>query len=452
MNIKETLGLNNAQLITGDELTKLGNFCLDTRKIEPGCTFLGLQGEKVNGSSFYQEALKKGAKTLILADISLDETILTKYPDRNIILTDNVLEYMIEVAKKKRASLNIPVIAVTGSVGKTSTRNIIANTLSIKYKVLKTSANLNTNIGLAMTLLSHKDEEVIVLEMGMNHFGEIRELTNIARPTLAVITNIGTAHIGYLGSRENILKAKLEILEGLSGPVIINNDNDLLHAWHEQNTTYQVITYGIDTPSDYQAQNLTIASSTSHFTLGEDKVTINVSGRHFIYNSLVAFAVGDIFAIPHYDIIAKLTNIPLEKNRLEIISKSHYTIINDAYNSSYDSLYYALEVLSTYQTKKIAILGDILELGNFGEEIHRQIGPLITQNNIDILITIGNLSKFIGEEALNHGFNPTNYYHFSNHKEALNIINNNKEGSTILIKASNGMHLLDLVAILKEDK
>lgn len=450
MQIKDTIGINNAKLIKGNINAELKNLSYDTRTIKEGDTFLGLNGEKVNGSIFYEEALKKGAKTCILCKIDIDNEILKKYNNVNIILVDDTLEYIIALAKKKRESLNIPIIAVTGSVGKTSTRNIIASVLASKYKVLKTERNLNTNIGLAITLLAITDEEIVVLEMGMNHLGEISELTNIAKPDVAVITNVGTAHIGNLGSRENILKAKLEIREGLKGPLIINKDNDLLHDWSNKNEA-NIITIGIDNKSDYWATNISYDKNGSTFKIMDEEIAINVIGKHFIYNSLIAFAIGDLYKIKHEDIIKSLKNISLEKGRMELINDRDITIINDTYNASYDSVYYALEVLKSFKKRKIAILGDILELGEFSKDIHSKIGKLIPKNNIDVLVTVGINAKFINDIAVLNGFNKSSSYHFKSNKEVIDFINNIKEPhDTILIKASNSMHFIEIVEGIKE--
>lgn len=454
MQIKDILGINNAKLIFGNESTILENFSKDTRTIQEGDTYIGIKGLNFDGNLFFEDAFQKGAITCIVSNISLDENLKDKYANHNLILVDDTITFLTEIARKKRESLNIPVIAVTGSVGKTSTKNIIADVLSSKYKVLKTDGNLNTNIGLSLTLLSLKDEEVIVLEMGMNELGEISVLTNIAKPNVAVITNIGTAHIGNLGSRENILKAKIEILEGLNGPIILNNDNDLLNSWIKENkNNYEIITYGIDTPSDYYATNLTYNKDGSTFSLDKNTVKINVLGKHFIYNSLVAFAIASIFDINQEDVLTKLKNLTLEPNRMELITNNNITIINDTYNASLDSVIYALEVLGFFTTRKIAVLGDILELGDFGEQIHRDIALHIINNNIDILITVGPLANYINEEAINLGFNKNNAHHFNSNKEAIKFINNNKEANdTILVKASNGMNFLEIVNNIQNQK
>ncbi len=448
MQIKDIIGLDGAKLVKGNEQEYLTNFSKDTRTLQKGDTYIGIKGELYDGCDFYKEAIQKGAKTLILKNMALENI-----PENiNVIFVNNPNDFLIELAKKKRNTLNIPIIAVTGSVGKTSTKNIISAVLSTKYKVLKTKGNLNTKIGLALTILSITDEEIAVVEMGMNQFGEIRALTNLAKPNVAVITNIGTAHIGNLGSRENILKAKLEIIEGLNGPLIINNDNSLLHDWQKNNSfTYPIITYGLENKSDYFGTNITYNAFGSSFKLNNEDVNINVLGKHFIYNVLVAFAIGDLFKVEHSNIIATLKHLELEPHRMELIKKPFYTIIDDTYNASYDSVYYALEVLSKYSKTRIAILGDILELGEYAPEIHQKIGKLIVSNNINILITIGNLALEINNEALKNGFNKNNSYHFNTNEEAINLLNTlDLKDSTILVKASHSMDFLTIVNALNK--
>ena len=227
----------NGILLSGRADTALYNFVKDTRELNKGDVYVGLSGEHFQGSKLWKEALNLGAVGVLIEKVEITYEDLKNYQDKVIIKVEDTTKALQELAAYKRKQFNIPVIAVTGSVGKTSTKDMIASVLKQKYNVHKTSGNYNNHIGLPLTILGLKEEhEVLVTEMGMNHFGEISLLTNIAKPTVAVITNIGTAHIGNLGSRENILKAKLEILEGLEkdGAVIINNDNDLLHNWSKK--------------------------------------------------------------------------------------------------------------------------------------------------------------------------------------------------------------------------
>jgi len=453
MKIKEILETSKAKLIFGnlEDIVDFSHFSKDSRITSEGDVFLGIKGDNFDGNDYWKEAFEKGAKTCILSkQINLKDS--EKWQGKNLIIVEDMEKFLVELATPKREKMNIPIIAVTGSVGKTSTKNIIADVLSAKYKVLKTAGNLNTLIGLALTLLRVKDEEIAVIEMGMNHAGEISVLSNFVKPDVAVITNIGTAHIGNLGSRENILKAKLEILEGLKGSIIINHDTDLLNKWHkEAKIKNKIISFGIDTPSDYEATELKYDKTGSHFKIKEENIDINVIGKHFIYNALVAFAIGDLYHIEHKKMIQKLKEIPLEPNRMELINNHNITIINDTYNASYDSIYYALEVLNFFSGRKIAVLGDIGELGSFSEEIHQKIGSLIIKNNIDILITIGTYSKLIGEEASKLGMDKNNIYHFNHKKEAIDLINKmKKEQDNYLVKASNSMKFNEIVDGIKD--
>ena len=443
------------KLICGDVKIICENYCKDSRLVKPGDVYLGIKGEKFNGSNFYKEALDNGAIGCILQDIEIPNEDITKYKDKFIIIVDNVVETLQKIAAYKRSLYNIPVIGVTGSVGKTSTKDIIASVLSRKYKTLKTEGNYNNEIGLPLTILNLKDHEAAVVEMGMSAFGEISLLTNIAKPTTAVITIIGSSHIGELGSRENILKAKLEILEGLDskGSLVINNDNDLLHKWNEENTDYHKhITYGIENKSTFMAQNIKIEKESSSFEIMYNNktynVTVPVGGQHFIYNSLCAICVGLEYNIDIEEIIKGISEFKLTKRRMEILKNSNnITIINDSYNASYESMKAALEYISKVDAKnKIAVLGDVLELGSFSKQMHEKIGEEVFKNKIDILVTVGKEAENISNKALELGMKYDKVYHFGKNDEASDLIKKiAKDGDIVLVKASNGMHFDEIV-------
>ena len=366
MKIEEILNATKGKLICGDINEKCENFKRDTREIENGDVYIALKGERFDGNDFYLDAINRGAKTCILSkDVE-------PYKDVNIIKVEDTTKALQDIAKYKRSLYNIPVVAVTGSVGKTSTKDLIASVVSQGYNTLKTQGNLNNTIGLPLTVLALKDEEAMVVEMGMNQFGEISKLTNIAKPTIAVITNIGTAHIGNLGSRENILKAKLEILEGLQGnTVIINNDNDLLHKWATENENkYNIITYGIENESNFMAKDIKLFENKSEFYYQNKLVEVPVGGEHFILNSLCAIAVGNALKIPLEKIINGIANFELSKKRMEMnTSKEGAIVINDTYNANYDSMKAAIKYLKEIKNRrKIAILGDMLELGDYSKK------------------------------------------------------------------------------------
>ncbi len=426
IKVKDIIKICNANLICGNEEEILENYKKDTREIENGDVYIGIKGEKFNGSTFFETAFEKGAKACILQDIEIDEKTLKKYQDKIIIIVKDSVEALQKIAEYKRKEYNIPVIGVTGSVGKTSTKDILASVMSKKYKTLKTEGNYNNHIGVPLTILKLKDHEAAVIEMGMNHLGEISKLTKIARPTMSVITNIGTSHIGELGSRENILKAKLEILEGMeeNAPIVINNDNDMLHDWYIKNKdTRNIITYGIENKSDIMAENIYTDDKGSNFTVNVEnkqyKIEINVGGKHFIQNSLCAICVGLKNNISMEKIIEGIKEFKLTQKRMEILKGiNNSTIINDCYNASYDSMKAAIEYLGELKgNKKIAVLGDMLELGEYEKELHEKVGEEIYKNKIDILITIGNLAKHIAEKASKLGLSKDKIFTYEDKQE-----------------------------------
>lgn len=454
IKVKDIIKMCNAKLIFGNEEEICDNFSKDTREINPGDVYIGIKGEKFDGSSFFEKALENGAKVCILENTEIPETIKEKYKDRTIIEVTNTIEALQKIAKYKRSLYDIPVIAVTGSVGKTSTKDILASVISKKYKVLKTEGNLNNHIGLPLTILKLKDHTAMVVEMGMNALGEIRTLTNIAKPTICVITNVGTSHIGKLGSRENILKAKLEILEGMdkTGTLVINNDNDMLNEWNKTNNTYNVITFGIDNMSNVMGSDIKLKEFSSEFVAKTDGKKLNVKvlvgGKHFVYNGLCAIAVGNLLGITDEKILDGILEFELTKNRMDVHKNSNNVIIiNDCYNANYDSMKAAIEYLSRINAdRKIAVLGDMLELGDYSKELHEKIGEIVASNKIDYLVTVGKEAKNILKKAVDNGVKSENTFNFNTNEEAIRLLKKMlKSGDAVLLKASNSMRFNEIV-------
>lgn len=453
---EDVIEICSGELICGDIDTVLENFCQDTRLIKPGDVYVGIKGENHNGNDIYEEALKKGARACILQGIIIPENIKERYADRVLILVEDTIRALQKLATYKRSMYDIPVIAVTGSVGKTSTKDIIASVMSKEYNVLKTEGNYNSQLGAALTVLRLKKQHTaMVIELGMSNLGEISRLTDIAKPTVAVITNVGTAHIGILGSRENILKAKLEILEGLQsdGKVVINNDNDLLHSWSmDSNGRYDIVTYGMENVSNVMAYNTVLMEDGSTYDVDIKGKTYNVKigigGNHFVSNSLCAIAVGRIFNITMENILDGIDHFELTKRRMQVEKlTNNVTIVNDCYNANYDSMKAAIEYLSKLESgKKIAVLGDMLELGNYSENLHRQVGKEVYKNKIDVLIAVGTEAKYTADEASKLGMELQKIYTFDTNEEAIEKLKQLIEcgDASILIKASNGMHFQEI--------
>ena len=508
---KDIIEITKGTLISGNESTVCKKFSKDTRTIEKGDIYIGIKGENFDGNLFWYKALDNGALGVIIQDIEFSKEDIKKYKDKVIIKVEDTLQALYEIASYKRDMYDIPVIAITGSVGKTSTKDIVANVVSQKYKTLKTKGNNNNNIGLPFTILNaENDIEAMVLEMGMNHFGEIHLLSEIAKPNICIITNIGTSHIGNLGSRENILKAKLEILDGTQNPyIIINNDNDLLHKWYEENKDkYNVKTYGIKNKSDIMAEDINLQEEYSEFrisynydlskkreemserdnsnfntgksiyenrnestekitnkhidesknestdkNINEEKIKIPVGGEHFILNSLCAISVGEKIGVKNEDIKNGIETFELTKNRMEVTElKNGIKIINDAYNSSVESVKATLEYMNTMKAnRRIAVLGDVLETGEFAKELHEKIGEVVCKNNIDILICNGENSKYIIQRAKEQGMNKDNIYYLENREDIVDLIKQIVEpNDVILFKASNGMKFFEIAEKIKQ--
>lgn len=432
------------------------NVTIDTRKVEKGSCFIGIKGEKTDGNLLYKNAFDAGASLVILEyfDESPENINYLKENNKSVIIVPSTIEALGLLAKLKRSEFFSPVVAVTGSAGKTSTKDMIYSVLKEKYKIHKTIGNQNNHIGLPLTILSlDKDNEILVLEMGMNHLKEISYLTNIAKPDVAVITNVGTAHIGNLGSRENILKAKLEILEGLNpnGTVIINNDNDLLHKWYLENKdNYKIITIGINEVSDYMPVIIEKGEWGTTFSCKNTIYKVPVGGDHFIYNALSAIAVANLFNVSAKEIQDGIINFELSSNRISVSVTEGITLIDDSYNANFDSMSYAIKYLTSLPGRRIAVLGSMKELGKFSESLHRKIGALVAKEKIDILITVGDEAKFINEEAINNGYNKDKSYHFETNKEAIAFINSIKRSEdNILVKASNSLNFKEIVDNIK---
>ena len=452
IKVKDILKLTNGNLITGNEELLCENFSKDTRTIQKGDVYIGIKGAKFDGNLFWKEALDKGASCVIIQDIDISSQEKEKYSNKTIIKVENTLEALYKIAQYKRSLYNIPVIAITGSVGKTSTKDLISSVVQTQYKTLKTEGNNNNNIGLPFTILKLKDHEAMVIEMGMNHFGEISLLTNIAQPTISVITNIGTSHIGNLGSRENILKAKLEILEGMKEPkIIMNNDNDLLHKWYEENKNHlEIHTYGIENNSEFLAKDIMSQEDSSIFKVNINKenveIKVPVGGKHFVYNALCAVVVGKLLGIDTKKIQKGISELELTKKRMEIRQLENGAIlINDSYNASFESMKSSIEYLGNHTGKrKIAALGDMFELGEYSEELHKKVGREVAKNNIDLLLCVGNDARYIIEGAKEMNKNINTQLLENNEKLLEKLRKKKKKGDVLLVKASNATKFYEI--------
>ena len=450
LTVNDLINYCDCKLLIGDKNKVIGECYVNSKlKINDGC-FFGIKGEKVDGSLFYKEAFDNGASICVINKIyDLD---LNGYDNKTVLIAKDTLYALQKLAVYKRSLFNGEVIGITGSIGKTTTRKLIQNVLEKKYGVLSTNGNENSQIGLSLTILRYKNEDIMLLEMGMNELGQIHNLSMIAKPTISVITNIYDSHIGNLGSIENILKAKLEILDGMEkGTLLLNNDNDMLKEVVLSDNDIKLLKYGLNNESDIMVKNIKEDIDTTFDIDSIENIRVS-GGKSFIYNALPAILIGKILNIPDENIKEGINTFKNEKHRLEMIKlDNNVTIIDDCYNASYESVKAALEYISNFNKRKIAVLADIKELGKLSRKIHLKIGNEVIKNNIDILITIGKDSKLIGKTARKKGFKSKNIKHFCNEKKSRIYIKKLlKQDDIILIKGSNSMNLINLVNFLKE--
>lgn len=429
----------------------------DSRSIKAGNLFIPLLGDNFDGHKFLNKAIENGALgTLWQKDIPMPDI------DFPFILVQDTLLALQVLAKNYRNSLkNLKVIGITGSNGKTSTKDILDGILSAKYKTKKTLGNLNNHIGLPLTLLSLDEEtEISIVEMGTDAFGQIETITNIANPNMAMITNIGASHLDLLGTKENVGRAKFEILSGLkkNGLFIYNKDDIVLEKIiKEYKIDQKIINFGKKDSSDFKIELLNESIDGIYFNIIENNIKhslhIPLIGRHNIYNAAASIVVARELNMDYETIQKGLYNIDSTGMRNEIIKKDNFTILNDAYKSNPDSLLAALDTLYSIEgyKHKAVVLGDMLDLGEDIDKFHREIGPKIDSLKVDKIFTIGQLGKLIGQSALAN-FKKENIYHCEN-KEALTstILEEIEKDTLILVKASRTVALEDVINGLIKD-
>ncbi|EPR08255.1 UDP-N-acetylmuramoyl-tripeptide--D-alanyl-D-alanine ligase [Ruminiclostridium papyrosolvens] len=444
------------KLLWGEPGMTFNGVTTDSRKVTKDSLFIPLIGEKFDGHDYIEQCFKAGAS------VCLTSKQIPPVTGCSAVLVDDTAKALRDLAAWHRRKFDIPVVGITGSVGKTSTKDMVSCVLSQKYCVLKTQGNFNNEIGLPLTVLNiDNSHESAVIEMGMSGFGEISRLTAIARPRIAIITNIGVSHIEKLGSQEGILKAKLEILEGLDkdGLVVLNGDDPLLRPLKGK-LPFRTVFYGMNSGNDYTALN--------YQTLGEQgtsfEITVNgcgynieipVPGIHNVYNALAAIAAGIEMKIPMEIIVDGIKQFSPGNMRQSIINHNGIKIINDAYNASPQSMQAAINVLEEISSgsRSIAVLGDMFEMGEMSKDLHYSVGDFIKNKKINYLVTVGQDSGMISQAVADSGNGEIKLHHFENNKEALKyILGIVTPGDYVLIKGSRGMKMEEIAdGIMKSE-
>lgn len=427
----------------------------DSRTIEEGQLFIPLIGEKFNGHLFVEDAYKKGAKAALWNKNEPLPNI-----DIPLIFVEDTLMALQDLARAYRAQLKVKVIGITGSNGKTTTKDIVASVLSTRYKTKKTLGNLNNDIGCPLTLLNlDEDTEMAVIEMGTERFGEISNLTNIAKPDVAIITSIGRAHLENLYTEENIARAKLEILEGLDPNglfIYFGDDPTLRKVLKDFPIEHKVLTYGSEESNDYVAKVDSMNEEGISFTLKapyEKSFFLPLLGKHNVFNGLAAIVVGEYFNVPANLIQEAFNHIDKTGMRDELIHAKGFTILNDSYKSNPDSLLVQLETLYNVDkySQKIVVLGDMLGLGEDEVRLHEEVGKSIDGKEIDYVFTIGPLAKYLGE-ACKASLGTDRVIHLDSKEKIVEEVKKViKPNSIVLVKASRSLELEDIVYALKEE-
>lgn len=424
---------------------------IDSRLMQEGYVFVAINGAKVDGHSFIKEVLENGAMAAICEK-------LPDNPGGPCILVDNSVKALQALARYYRDQVDVKVVGITGSVGKTSTKEVVAGVLSKKYCTYKTEGNLNNTIGVPLTILRIRDNmDIAVVEMGINQFGEMSLLTGVAKPDIAIITNIGTCHLEYLNDRDGVLRAKTEIFEGLNqdGLVILCHDDDKLATVESVNGKRPVF-YGIDNEdSDYIATNIVYheLEGSDFEVVCKDKSRFSASillpGKHMVSNALVAVAVAKHFGMTTDEIVDGLADVHSIAGRNNVINLSNITIIDDCYNANPTSTMASIDTLQSISGSRVAVLGDMFELGKDEAKLHFDLGSYVAMHMIDKLVCIGKLSKNTYEGAMKA--KAACAYYFETVEEALpELLNIITKDDTVLCKASNSMNFKEIVNFLKE--
>lgn len=450
--------------------TEVTGVYTDSRKVIEGSLFIPIVGERVDGHSFISNVFEQGA----LCTLSERELENSAYP---YIQVESSLQALKDIAEFYLEQLDTKVVGVTGSVGKTSTKEMIASVLEQSFKILKTDGNFNNEIGLPLTVFRLTgEEEIAILEMGISDFGEMSRLTKIAKPDVAVITNIGLCHLENLKTRDGILKAKTEIFEGLkeSGSIVLNGDDDKLATVtaYKNNSIVFFGNEAADNKSVYTTQVKSLGLRGTSCTIctpkGDMQVTVPVPGIHMVTNATAACAVGLSFDMELEEIKKGIESLKQVSGRVNIISTEKFTIIDDCYNANPVSMKSSIDILKDALGRKVCILGDMFELGENEEALHREVGAYVKEKGIDVLVTIGNLSRCISEAAqcnvcdieemcpdsgqsdCQQDSLKTTCVHYPTKQDAFKefgaIL---KDGDSILVKASHGMEFPEVVEFLK---
>ena len=450
LSIGEIVTAVNGRLVFGNTENTVSSICIDSRTCKPGDLFVPIKGQKIDSHMFITELLDSGISCCFTESgysINTSKGAL-------IEVSDNI-KALQKLAKYYRGKFNIPIVGITGSVGKSTTKEMISSVLSVTLNVLKSEGNQNGQIGLPLNIFRlQKEHQVAILEMGISEFGEMERLSDIAQPNIGVITNIGLSHIENFNTQENICLEKLKILKNYNGKYYLNGDNPFLSSINKNkfnNITY----FGLNGVYPYRAEDISSTGENTNFVLVtkkfRDNITIPCLGIHNVYNALAAISVAMDMGLHIEDIKEGLKNYKGLEMRQQICKIGNITILDDSYNSSPDSVKSSISVLRSLNPtgKNIVVMADMLELGQRSAELHFNIGKYIALEEIDVIITVGEMAKNIYDGARTYKHGIKSIHCASNSEAADAVISELSDESCVLIKGSRGMHTEEIVKILK---
>ena len=456
LTVEEVLRATGGKLVQGKGDSSFQGISTDSRTVAEGELFIALKGLRFDGHHYALEALRKKAGGVLIEKDKVGDIRWNGYRSRAVIAVDDTLAALGDMARDWRHKYNTPLVALTGSNGKTTTKEMTAACLETTFPVLKTKGNLNNLIGVPLTLLTLTEKErVVVLEMGMNVPGEIRRLTEIVEPDVGLITNIQTVHLEGMGSLERLKEEKGELFRRMrrDGTILVNGDDprvvDLAGDYPGQR-----ITFGIEHPADIMAKEVRLhgAEGTSFTLILEGEATevhLRLLGRHFVPNALSAMAVACLFGVEVSRAREALENFQSFPMRMEVIPlRGGETLINDAYNANPYSTKVALETLAEAKGmgRAIAVLGDMLELGSLTKEAHEQIGKRVSELSVDFLLAMGEEASVVVESAIRHGLPAEKARIVESHSEAISLLRQMiQNGDWILVKGSRKMAMEEIV-------
>jgi len=453
LTLPEILNVTDGRLLHGNLDDTYSGYSTDTRSVNDGDFFIPITGDRFDGNDFVAEALSKGATWSLISDLSKVPSESELEGKGLIYVTDTLLALQ-NLAGYLLRKRGIPVVAVTGSTGKTSTKEMIASVLGTRFKVLRNEGNLNNHIGLPVTCLQlDESHEVAVLEMGMNHSGEIERLADITRPKWAVITNIGLSHIENLGSRDGIFRAKMEVTRfmGPKGTLILNSDDDYLDMVKEAGGAW-VVPVGAGEQCPFRLTDVILRGtegSDFKMQLGSDATDetefhLKVPGCHNVQNASLAVTLAHLMGLTNAEIAEGLEKYQSNAMRMDLIeTKDGVLVINDAYNASPDSVRAAIQVLHSVRAdRRIAVLSDMLELGSEAESAHRYVGEVAAEHQLDRIAVCGESARWIAEGALKAGMESDQVHVFENRDQLTAwLLETLESGDAVLVKGSRGMRM-----------